>query len=186
MSTETQLMTADELLAMPDDGFRYELIKGELIRMPPPGHIHGRVTMRVAGPSYQHVIANNLGIVYAAETGFLIHQNPDTVRAPDAAFVQHQRVESTGEVDGYWVGAPDLVVEVVSPTDSVGYVEEKVAEWIEAGSRLVWVISPKLRTVTVYRSLTDVSTLTEKDTLDGNDVVPGFQITVAEIFERRY
>jgi Uma2 family endonuclease len=182
MSTEIQLMTADELLAMPDDGFCYELIKGELIRMPPPGHIHGRVIMRIAGPLYQHVIANKLGFVYAAETGFLIHQNPDTVRAPDAVFVEQRRVESAGEVEGYWVGAPDLVVEVVSPSDSVGYVEDKVEQWIEAGSRLVWVISPKLRTVTVYRSLTDVRTLTEKDTLDGNDVVPGFQMNISEIF----
>jgi Uma2 family endonuclease len=182
MSAEVQLMTADELLVMPDDGFCYELIKGELIRMPPPGHVHGRVVMRVAGPLYQYVIANNLGIVYAAETGFLIHQNPDTVRAPDAAFVRRQRVENAGEIEGYWVGAPDLVVEVVSPTDSVGYVEDKVAQWLEAGSRLVWVVSPKLRTVTVYQSLTEITTLTEKDLLDGNDVAPGFQIPISEIF----
>lgn len=175
-------MTADELLAMPDDCFCYELIKGELIRMPPPGHIHGRVAMRVADPLYQHVIANNLGIVYAAGTGFLIHRNPDTVRAPDAAFIQQQRVENAGAIEGYWVGAPDLVVEVVSLTDSVGYVEEKVAEWIEAGSRLVWVVSPKMHTVTVYRSLTEIVVLTENDTLDGGVVVPGFQISIAEIF----
>ena len=182
MSTEVQLMTADELLALPDDDLCYELIKGELIRMPPPGHIHGLVTMRIASPLGQHVTANKLGIVYAAETGFLIHQNPDTVRAPDVAFVNQQRVATAGEVEGYWVGAPDLVVEVVSPSDSVGYVEDKVEQWIEAGSRLVWVVSPKLRTVTVYRSLTDVTTLTEKDTLDGDDVVRGFKLNVAEIF----
>ena len=182
MSTEVQLMTGDELLVMPDDGFCYELIKGELIRMPPPGHIHGRVVMRVAGPLYQYVISNKLGIVYAAETGFLIHQNPDTVRAPDAAFVAQHRVDNAGAVEGYWVGAPDLAVEVVSPSDSVGYVEDKVEQWIEAGSRLVWVISPKLRTVTVIRSLTDITALTEKDTLDGNDVVPGFQMSVSDIF----
>jgi len=175
-------MTADELLVMPDDGFCYELIKGELIRMPPPGHIHGRVTMRIAGPLYQYVLSNKLGIVYAAETGFLIHQNPDTVRAPDAAFVEQQRVDCAGEGEGYWVGAPDLAVEVVSPSDSVGYVEDKVEQWIEAGSRLVWVISPKLRTVTVYRSLANITILTEKDTLDGNDVLPGFRIRVEEIF----
>ena len=182
MSTEVQLMTADELLVMPDDGFSYELIKGELIRMPPPGHIHGRVTMRIAGPLYQYVLSNNLGIVYAAETGFLIHQNPDTVRAPDAAFVEQRRVDSAVEGEGYWVGAPDLAVEVVSPSDSVGYVEDKVEQWIEAGSRLVWVISPKLRTVTVYRSLANITILTEKDTLDGNDVLSGFRIRVEEIF----
>ena len=182
MSTEVQLITADELLVMPDDGFRDELIKGELIRKPLRGHINGRVAVNVAAPLYQHVTANNLGIVYAAGTGFLIHQNPDTVRAPDAAFVQQQRVENVGEIQGYWIGAPDLVVEVVTPTDSVGYVEDKIAEWIEAGSRLVWVVSPKMHTVTVYRSLSDIVVLTEKDTLDGGDVVPGFQISIAEIF----
>lgn len=126
MSTQAQLMTANELLVMPDDGFRYELIKGELIRKPLREHIRGRVSISVVSPLYQHVNANNLGIVYAAGTGFLIHQNPDTVRAPDAAFVQQQRVENVGEIEGYWIGAPDLVVEVVSPSDSVEYVEDKV------------------------------------------------------------
>jgi Uma2 family endonuclease len=181
-STITKLVTAEELLAMPDDGFRYELVKGELIRMPPPGHEHGIVAMHIAGPLYQHVKSNNLGEVYAAETGFLIHRNPDTVRAPDSAFIRRQRLDETGPVEGYWVGAPDLCVEVVSPSDSVGYVEEKVTEWIKAGTRMVWVVSPKLRTVTVYRSLTRVSTLTEVDTLEGDDVVPGFKIAIAEIF----
>jgi Uma2 family endonuclease len=182
MSTEIHLITADELLVMPDDGVRYELVKGELIRKPLRRHINGRVSISVAAPLFQHVSANNLGIVYAAGTGFLIHQNPDTVRAPDVAFVQQQRVEPIGGVDGYWVGAPDLVVEVVSPVDSVGDLKDKVGEWIEAGSRLVWVVSLKMHTVTVYRSLTEIEVLTENDTLDGGDVVPGFQITVAEIF----
>ena len=183
-STITNMVTADELLAMTDDGFRYELVKGELIRMPPPGHVHGIVAMSVAGPLYQHVKGNNLGVVYAAETGFLIHQNPDTVRAPDAAFVRQERIDETGLVKGYWVGAPDLAVEVVSPGDTVGEVEEKVAEWLNAGTRMVWVVSPKLRTVTVYHSLIDVVMLTENDTLDGSDVVPGFRIALAEIFGR--
>lgn len=184
MSTEVKLMTADELLAMPDDGFVYELIKGDLSRMPPPGHEHGRLTMRVAVPLYQHVDANRLGLVYAAETGFLIHQNPDTVRAPDVAFVRHQRLIDAGSIEGYFVGAPDLAVEVISPSDNVVYVEEKVVTWIEAGSGMVWVVSPKLRTVTVYQSLTEISVLTEKDAVEGHAVVPGFKIAVAEIFRK--
>jgi Uma2 family endonuclease len=182
MSTEVKLMTADELMVTPDDGFRYELIKGELIRRPLRGHLHGRVSICVAAPLFQHVSANNLGIVYAAGTGFLIHQSPDTVRAPDVAFVQQEGVKNVREIEGYWVGAPDLVVEVVSPTDSVGYLEGKIAEWIEAGSLLVWVVSPTMKTVSVYRSLTEIVVLTENDTLDGSDVVPGFQISIAEIF----
>ena len=167
---------------MRDDGWRYELVKGELIRMPPPGHEHGLVTMQIAGPLYQHVKQHNLGTVYAAETGFLIHQNPDTVRAPDVAFITRERLEASDTIEGYWIGAPDLCVEVLSPSDSVGYIEEKVTEWLEAGTRVVWVVSPKLRTVTVYRSLKKVSNLTEEDTLDGDDVVPGFRIPITEVF----
>lgn len=181
-ATLTKPVTADELLAMPDDGNRYELVKGELIMMAPTGHKHGIVTMHLAGPLYRHVKDNNLGEVYGAESGFVISQNPDTVRAPDVAFVRRERIESAGDVNSYWLGAPDLAVEVVSPGDTVVEVEGKVAVWLEAQTRAVWVVSPKLRAVTVYRSLTDIVTLTEKDTLDGGDVVPGFKINVAEIF----
>jgi Uma2 family endonuclease len=184
MSTEVKLMTADELLAKPDDGFVYELIKGELIKVsPPPGHEHGLVAMNIAGPLYEYVKTRKLGNVYAAETGFLLEQNPDTVRAADASFVSRERIEAAGPVEGYWVGAPDLAVEVLSPSDTVRRVKGKVAQWLEAGTRMVWVISPRLHTVTVYRSLTDIETLTENDRLDGGDVVSGFQIPIAEIFE---
>ena len=178
----TKPMTADELLAMPDDGWRYELLKGELIRMPPPGGEHGEVTMELASPLHLHVKQNSLGKVYAAETGFKLESDPDTVRAPDIAFVRREVFEKTGRLEGYRQGAPDLVVEVLSPSDSMKKVEAKVAQWLEAGARMVWVVSPKLRTITVYRSLTDIVVLTEKDTLDGGDVVPGFQIRLAEIF----
>ena len=176
-------MTADELLAMPDDGFVYELIKGELVKVsPPPGYEHGLVTMNIAGPLYGYVKSKNLGKVCAAETGFLLEQNPDTVRAADISFITRARVEKAGRVRGYWVGSPDLAVEVNSPNDTVRRIEGKVAQWLEAGVSLVWVVSPKLHTVTAYRSLTDIVTLTEKDTMDGGDVVPGFAISIAEIF----
>ena len=181
-ATITRPMTADELLAMPDDGWRYELVKGELRRMPPPGDKHGLVTMELAGPLFQYVKEHGLGRVYAAETGFKLESDPDTVRAPDIAFVRMESVLETGGLEGYRFGAPDLTVEVLSPNDRIRDVEEKVAEWLEAGARMVWVVSPKLRTVTVYRSLTDIVVLTEKDTLDGGDVVSGFKIKVAEIF----
>jgi Uma2 family endonuclease len=183
MSTEVQLMTADELLTMPDDGFVYELIKGELIKVsPPPGHEHGLVTMNIAGPLYEYAKSNNLGRVYAAETGFLLAQNPDTVRAADVAFVRRERIEKAGPVEGYWIGPPDLVVEVISPSDTVRRIEGKVEQWLESGARMVWVASPTMHTVTVYRSLTEIAILTEKDTLDGDDVVPGFRIPIADIF----
>jgi Uma2 family endonuclease len=181
-STTTRLMTAEELLVMPDDGFRYELVKGELKRMPPTGIEHGRVTMQLAAPLYTHVKLNNLGQVYAAETGFKLASDPDTVRAPDIGFIRAERIQATGIVEDYGEGAPDLTVEVLSPGNTKREMAEKIEEYFAAGARLVWIVSPKLKTVTVYRSLTDIVTLTEKDTLDGGEVVPGFEIPVAEIF----
>lgn len=182
MSTELQLMTADELLALPRGEFRYELVNGELKKMSPAGQKHGRITVRLTEPLAKHVRDHQLGQVYAAETGFKLKSDPDTVRAADIAFVRRERLEVLGETESYWPGAPDLAVEVNSPSDTVREVEKKVIEWLEFGSRLVWVVSSKLHTVTVYRSLTDIVALTEKDTLDGGDVVPGFQIAIAEIF----
>ena len=175
----TQPVTADELFDMPDDGNRYELVKGELRMAPPRGEEHGKITMNLAAPLHQYVKRQKLGVVYAAETGFKLESAPDTVRAPDIAFVRTERAESTPR---YLSGSPDLVVETLSPTDRISEVEEKVAAWLAGGARLVWVVSPKLHAITVYRSLTEIATLTERDTLDGGDVVPGFQMNVAEIF----
>jgi Uma2 family endonuclease len=175
-------MTADELLALPRGEFRYELVNGELKKISPAGHDHGRITIRLTLPIAQHVVKHRLGEVYAAETGFKLGSNPDTVRAPDIAFIRQQRVDEVGATKGYWPGAPDLAVEVLNPNDRVVEVEEKVSEWLMAGTRQVWVVSAKLQTVTVYRSTTDVLVLTEKDSIDGGDVLPGFNIQVKEIF----
>lgn len=180
--TATKLVTADELWAKPDDGWRYELVKGELIRMSPTGQEHGVVTLNLSSPLHAFVKANKLGLVHAAETGFILAHDPDTVRAPDIAFISRERYEKVGRTVKYWDGPPDLVAEVLSPSDTARKVEDKVANWLEAGTRMLWLVNPKLRTVTVYRSLTEISVLTEKDTLSGGDVVPGFQISVAEIF----
>lgn len=184
MGIQVQLVTADELLALPRGQLRYELINGELKKMSPAGHRHGRIIIRLTAPLAQHVKQNRLGEVYAAETGFKLKSNPDTVRAPDIAFITKQRVDDVGETRGYWPGAPDLAVEVLSPDDRVSEVEQKVSEWLEAGSKQVWVVNPKLRTVTVYRSTMDFTVITENNTLDGGEVVPGFHIQVSEIFER--
>jgi Uma2 family endonuclease len=182
MTTTSQLVTAEDLLRLPDDGFRYELIRGELRKMAPAGHWHGRITINVTTPLDRHVRAHHLGVVYAAETGFKLASDPDVVRAPDVAFIRQERVDEVGDVEGYWPGAPDLAVEVVSPSDTYGDVEEKVLDWLEAGARMVIVVMPRRRTVTVYRSLSDIVVLTEHDTLDGGDVVPGWTLPVREIF----
>ena len=181
-ATETKLVTADELLRMPDDGFRYELVKGGLKRAPLNGEEHGAIAMELAYALHQHAKLNNLGIVYATGTGFKLETDPDTVRAPDAAFVSMERIQGAGRIEGYRSGVPDLAVEVLSPGNTKREMAEKVKEYFTAGARSVWVVNPKLKTVMVYRSLTDIITLTEKDTLEGGEVVPGFQIPVAEIF----
>jgi len=183
MSAVTQLTTADELLAMPKDGFRYELVKGELKKMAPAGDDHGYVAMSFGSFLTVHVKANNLGRVYAAETGFRLASDPDTVRAPDVAFVTRKRIEETGKVKGYRIGAPDLAVEVVSPGDTYSEVQEKATEWLEAGARMVVVLNPRKRTATVYRSLSEIVILNEDAILDLDDVVPGFKITVKDIFD---
>ncbi len=183
MGIETKLVTAEELLHMPEDGYRYELIHGEVLRMPPSGGEHGRVAMTIGSSLRQYVGQNGLGAVYAAETGFKLATNPDHVRAPDVAFVRKTRVEQAGKVTGFWPGAPDLAIEVVSPGDSYSDVEEKITDWLAAGTRMVVVVNPKKRSVSVYRSSTDIAILLEEQTLDGGDVVPGWSIPVRQIFE---
>lgn len=150
--------------------------------MTPAGHTHGRVAMRAAWPLAQHVEERGLGVVYAAETGFILARDPDTVRAPDVAFIRRERVEEVGETGGYWPGAPDLAVEVVSPGDTYAEVESKVAEWLGAGVRVVIVVDPSNRVVKVHRSLTDVTVLTEDDEVDGADVIPGWRLPVRRLF----
>ena len=182
MAVVRREVTAEELLHMPDDGLRYELVRGELRKMVPAGNVHGRVAMNLGTSLNNHVKARDLGTVYAAETGFRLAGDPDTVRAPDVAFVSRERIEAVGEVEGYWPGAPDLAVEVISPGDSHVEVEEKIFDWLEAGTKMVLTVNPRKRSITVYRSLTDITVLTEKDVLDGVDVVPGFRLAVREVF----
>ena len=182
MATISQLMTAEDLLRMPDDGFCYELVKGELRKMAAAGYQHGRISMNISTPLDQHVRAHDLGTVYAAETGFTLASDPDTVRAPDVAFIRRERVAEVGDTGGYWPGAPDLAVEVISPGDTYTEVQEKILEWLDAGTRMVIAVNPRRRVVTVYRSLADISILTENDTLDGGDVVPGWSMPVRDVF----
>ena len=182
MSTTTQLITAEELLRLPDSPYRHELVKGELITMSLPGEEHGAVIMNIAAPLAQYVKTNDLGLVYGAETGFQIERNPDTVLGADTAFVRKDRVEKDGISKGYRFGAPDLVVEVISPSDNMKKVERKVQQWLSGGARIVWTVDPKTRTVTVYEGPDPVTVLGEADDLTGADVVPGFRLPVAEIF----
>jgi Uma2 family endonuclease len=175
-------MTADQLQRLPPDGRRYELVEGELKVMTPASPRHGRIAMRMGSLIEQYARQHDLGIVYAAETGFQLRENPDTVRAADAAFVAKSRIPPEGEPEGYWAIAPDLVVEVVSPSDSASEVQSKVANWLEAGCQLVWVAYPDTQTVTEYHSLAEIRMLTAGQSLEGGDILPGFACLVSEIF----
>jgi Uma2 family endonuclease len=174
-----EITTAEELARAGDIG-RCELVRGELRMMIPPFAEHGRVAMNLGALIANHVKAQGLGTAYAAETGFLLARDPDTVRAPDVAFVGADR-DPTPE-RGYYPGAPDLAVEVLSPDDRPGYVRDKVAEWLEAGALAVWVVDPRRQTVTVHTAHEAPAVLSRTDTLRGGDVLPGFAIEVGEIF----
>lgn len=182
MTTTLQRSTANELFEMPDDGFRYELVKGELRRMSPSGWEHGVVVVNITLLLGGHVKVNNLGKCGGAETGFKIASDPDTVRAPDLSFVSRERIPRGDAHRKFFVGAPDLAVEVLSPGDARREVDEKVEDWLEAGTRAVWVINPKRRSVSVYLPMTDATCLSESDELDGGEVVSGFRCKVSEIF----
>ena len=182
MVANTQLVTADELLDMPDDGFKYELVRGELRKMAPAGSENSVTGMEIGTSLNIHVKANNLGLVFGADAGFLLSRDPDTVRAPDAAFVRRERVEAVGIPSGYWPGPPDLAVEVISPNDRYTEVYEKVDEWLDAGAGMVVVVNPRNRTATVRVAGINPVILNENDTLDGGDVVPGWRMAVSDIF----
>ena len=182
MVSKSRLVTAEELLEMPDDGYRYELVRGELRKMAPAGARHGRSAGKVARPLMNHVATNDLGEVYIAEAGFLLTSDPDQVRVPDVAFVRRDRFDEVGDIDGFFPGPPDLAVEVISPNDRYTEVAEKVEDWLNAGTRMVIVVDSRRRVAAVHLPGTEPITLTEQDTLDGGDVVPGWSMPVADIF----
>ena len=172
-------MTADELLntSIPDK--QTELVRGRLIVREPPGFRCGRIAVDIAARLGEYVRAKNVGVI-VVEAGFQLFAKPDTVRGPDVAFIAEDRVPDPEPV-GYLTIAPDLVVEVLSPSDRAGDVQSKVTDWLNAGSRLVWVIDPARRRSVVYRPDTSVGILSENDSLDGEDVLTGFSCPLAEI-----
>lgn len=183
MSIATRLFTADELFNLPEDETQWcELIEGEIVHMSPPGGMHGVVGGKLMGLLFAHVNTHRLGTVVLSETGFIIGRNPDTVLAPDGAFIRRERILRAGVPKAYFTEAPSLVIEVVSPRDTVSDVAAKMHRWLKAGVEMAWVVDPFGRTVTIYRSADNIRVLTEKDTLSGEDVVAGFECKVAELF----
>jgi Uma2 family endonuclease len=181
-TTTTRLFTADELFRLPENDRRYELIEGVLTKMPPTGFEHGDVTMNVAFLLKKHVTAHRLGKVLAAEVGFKLASDPDTVLAPDVSFIRQEEIDRLGPTKKFWPGAPDLAVEVMSPGDTVRAMQEKARLWLAHGARLVWVVNPARRTVSVHKPGAEAALLKEGDALEGQGVVQGFRCRVSEIF----
>jgi Uma2 family endonuclease len=176
MATKPAATEAD-LLQMPDDGWKYELVDGEIRRLSPAGGPHGRVGIELGSRLNAHVKRAKLGHVFDSSTGFRL--TGGNVRAPDVGFVSLERLPEVPK--GYVPMAPDLAVETLSPDDRPRYVLEKVGEYLQAGVRLVWIIDPEGRKAAVYRSLTDVRELTIDDTLDGEGVLPGFRCVLRDV-----
>ena len=180
MTTAKKSLTADDLLAMPDDGKRRELIRGELFEMPPAGDNHGFVGAEFTVTVGAFVRHNRLGTSRMAETGFQLA--PGTVLAPDYAFISYERMASPPRARGYAQAVPDLVVEVFSPNDRHPPTERKVRLWLEAGVRLVIVAYPATQEVYIHRDDGTVQRFGIGDTLTCEPVLPGFACPVADIF----
>ena len=183
MTTKPKLMTAEELLLLPDDDMKRELIRGVLTEDMPPGYEHGVVEFRIGRLIGNFAEENDFGEVLGGDSGFILERGPDTVRGPDVAWVAPGRVE--GRVRGFAELAPDLVVEVRSPSDSQRHMAERAMMWLSHGVRMALVADPQSVTLTVYRPGEPPQVLGEFDTFDGGDVLPGFTTPVWSFFRRR-
>lgn len=175
-------MSVEEFLRLPEeDEYRLELVRGAVIREPRPGSRHGEVAVILAAALHQYVAAHGLGKVLG-DTGYVLSRAERTVRGPDLSFVSAGRLPAGPLPWSLFEGAPDLAVEILSPSNRAGEMEDKVAGYLAAGCRLVWVVDPVRRTVTVHEPGEQATSLLVSDTLDGGPVLPGFRLPLAELF----
>jgi Uma2 family endonuclease len=178
----TQLLTAEDLFELPDHGGRNELVRGALREMSPGSPQSSEISVLIAAALLGFVRPRSLGAVFGENAGFIISRNPDTVRAPDASFVRAERLPSKDEQQFFLPLAPDLVVEVVSPSDRMRDVNDKIHEYLDAGVRLVWLVEPRAKRITVYLPDRTARTLDACATLDGGAVLPGFSLPLTDLF----
>ncbi|MDP9378662.1 MAG: Uma2 family endonuclease [Chloroflexota bacterium] len=181
MATKT-LMTVEDLATLPDGGERYELINGEPRKKPMPNGEHAFATLAVGGELWAYARREGLGVALA-DARFRLQRNPDVSRLPDVAYVRREVWDAMDHRAPALEGVPDVAVEIVSPSDVYGEVHQKALDWLAAGVRLVWVVQPLNRTVTVYARDRESLTLTVDDALDGEDVIPGFRMPVRALFQ---
>jgi Uma2 family endonuclease len=173
-------MTAAELERVDIPGKVTELIRGQLVVREPPGTRHGMIAATLCYVLGAFVRREKIGAVFAQDTGFRIESDPDTARAPDVAYLSNARLSAVAP-RGYAAVAPDLAVEVLSPDDRAGEVLAKVAAWLDAGTRLVWVVDPVREQVRVYKPDGSLTIAFSSYSIDGADVLPGFSCSVSEI-----
>jgi Uma2 family endonuclease len=176
------LITGDELLARGDTG-PCELIEGRIVYMSPTADEHGGYESNFDEYLKAFVRRHKLGKIRVGEVGIYTHRNPDTIRAADVAFISNEQYAKRKKKGGFLDVAPELVVEIMSPDDRWSEVKQKLREYFAIGVKLVWVADPADKTVYAYRSLTDVREFTEADMLPGDEVLPGFSVSVAQVFE---
>jgi len=173
-------MSLEEFYALPEDGLKHELQSGLLVSEPPRGFRNGRMILELGSLLRQHVRENDLGVA-TGESGYLLAASPATVRGPDIAFVSKSRLAGIDDSVRAFPGAPDLAIEVLSPGNAPAAMHAKVADYLAAGTRLVWVVDCDARTITEYEKLLEPRTLGIDDRLDGRDVVPGFSVAIADV-----
>jgi len=176
-----QLVTAEELERMGHQDFGYELVRGELVPVSPPGGEHGELATRIAAALYGFVQARRLGTVYV-ETGYVLFRDPDTVRGPDVSFLSRDRAARVRDRRGFVPGAPDLAIEIRSPDNTPAELSDKAQEYLDAGARLVWVVDPPSRSVQVHQAGHPPRVLSKGEVLDAGEVLPGFTLPLAELF----
>lgn len=183
MATKTRL-TARDLWLLGEGDVRRELVDGEVIEMPPAGRVHGSVTLEIARRLAEHVERHGGGRVLVGDVGFILElpDDPERVRAPDVAFVSQERLPAGRLPEGFLRGAPDLAVEVLSPSDNPIEMQRKIRDYLDAGACLVWVVAPEARVATVYRADGSARLLRVVDWLDGEDLLPGLRLPLGELF----
>ena len=180
--TTEKLLTADDLLHLGSQGVRGELLRGVLCETMPTGVRHGKTVVKLTVLLEGFVGPRGLGTIVASDVGFLLEQEPDTVREPDVAFISAQRLPPDEDEPGFFEGPPDLAVEIASPSDSPQQIFDKARMWISFGVSLVWTVDPEARTIDVHQPHVPLIRLSADDTLDGGQILPGFSCTVGALF----
>lgn len=179
--------TGEDLLALSGEDNRYELIQGALIVMSPATPVQGRFAMSLSFALYDYVRQQQLGEVYVSEPGFELQPKPEQIiRSPDVAFVRKENIPPLDEEEGFWKIAPDLVVEIISPSETAISIQNKVTDYLTAGVRLIWIVYPKSQTVVEYKSASQIRQLNLNDSLEGSDVIPGFSYPIRDLFKRPF